>query len=476
MNCQVLISGAGPSGVAAGILLAQLGWREIVIVERRAQQQGFDRERAFNYQLEGRGQALLERIGITQATMAAYGLPNDHFTLTRIAPGAQPKVITPPILVPDRQTPYWMTRTRLMAMLDGALQPHLANGAIRLLEGHRFAGFADTATGQVARVRTTTGEQLEFRPRLLLGCDGLHSQVRRGLVEHSDELASRFYRVTHPSPSADLAYKVLNLPPSFDVQSPRCRVDDHAMAYAFTGRDREADRRMALFALPVATAEDPRTVNIILPRNHRFWDLEGVPAISEWLREHFPQFDVPAVAGAAELAAFADAERGQFPQPQYTRHIYTALNGGSSEQAMHCVLLGDAAHAFPPDLGMGVNSALEDVARLEAHLSPQALGAGLRAYAAEREPEHAALVRLVQRVHPYQYNQVPWRLKLWTARFLFQLLLHRGSRGLIEMPGFMLSQLHRISFTEMEQRFQAGNRAVQATLLGLALVGAAALA
>lgn len=46
---------------------------------------------------------------------------------------------------------------------------------------------------------------------------------------------------------------------------------------------------------------------------------------------------------------------GTFPAPQFVRTLATEVGGTGF------AILGDAAHAFPPDLGQGVNSALEDV-------------------------------------------------------------------------------------------------------------------
>ena len=71
--------------------------------------------------------------------------------------------------------------------------------------------------------------------------------------------------------------------------------------------------------------------------------------------EHF--FRRPFVSDEA-CEAFANAEPGAFPSPQYVETVAATVG------AARCFLVGDAIHAFPPDLGQGVNAALEDVKTL----------------------------------------------------------------------------------------------------------------
>ena len=153
-----------------------------------------------------------------------------------------------------------------------------------------------------------------------------------------------------------------------------------------------------------------------------------------------------------EIADFLARRPGKFPEPQYSPKVYAKIEAAQND--VDCVLIGDAAHSFPPDLGLGVNSALEDAylfgQSIEAE--PRDLAVAAAAYETKRLPESRALVRLVRKVFPYQYNQVPWRFGLSLAKILAQMKLHRWSGKLLDEPIFRLCQDERISYPELERR------------------------
>ena len=125
-----------------------------------------------------------------------------------------------------------------------------------------------------------------------------------------------------------------------------------------------------------------------------------------------PASKVLAEAGLSEAVsdaaceAFANAEPGAFPSPQYVETVAATVG------AARCFLVGDAIHAFPPDLGQGVNAALEDVKTLGDVLDDQN---AVAAYQAARAPAAKAIAHLVQRGFPYQYDQSVWRQRLFTV-------------------------------------------------------------
>ena len=140
----------------------------------------------------------------------------------------------------------------------------------------------------------------------------------------------------------------------------------------------------------------------------------------------------------AEAARFTASEGGVFPTPQYSNGAVALVPAPSSctpspsteasprpSGSQGVVLVGDALHCFPPDLGQGVNSALVDAAALASSLDASGgdVAQALSQYEAARLPEAAALCRLVRSLNPYQYTQDPVRRNLWTLGFAWRQLL-----------------------------------------------------
>ena len=139
------------------------------------------------------------------------------------------------------------------------------------------------------------------------------------------------------------------------------------------------------------------------------------------------------------------------------------------------VLVGDALHAFPPDLGQGVNSALEDVMTLRDSLGRRGDGRTAEAavhYEDVRAPEARALVETVRVAAPFQYSQAPLRSQIWTMSFLARFLLHKALPGVFDLPLFLLVQQSELSYSEVLRRGRRGAR--RSTAL-LCLVAAGAL-
>ena len=145
--------------------------------------------------------------------------------------------------------------------------------------------------------------------------------------------------------------------------------------------------------------------------------------------------------------------------PQYVNSMQkTFCSDDNDDDAMDnktnnkgIVLLGDALHAFPPDLGQGVNSGLEDVVLLNEALEAtnDDLRVALPLLEERRLPDIRALCRLMQFGFPYQYNQKPLISKLFSLNFVLRLVLNKILPFVFSKPAFFLIQDDTLSYTEV---------------------------
>lgn len=143
---------------------------------------------------------------------------------------------------------------------------------------------------------------------------------------------------------------------------------------------------ISLGLLPARKAST-RTFNVIRLPNHDIWKVKTSEEMREWFAKAFPRFDFygeSALVEEKEFERFTQTEGLQLPPCQYCPGI--CVVSPNSEAAV--MLVGDAGHTFPPDLGEGVNSGLEDALCLDQVLSKnEKIGDAAREYAAQRAPE-----------------------------------------------------------------------------------------
>ncbi|KAL1522435.1 hypothetical protein AB1Y20_017424 [Prymnesium parvum] len=325
---------------------------------------------------------------------------------------------------------------------------------------------------------------MTFAPRLLLGCDGANSLVRSSLAAWGEPSSRAFTPVRLPSPSAELQYKMLLVPPSFvlkNLSAPTASDvwTESRAAYTIPSRPASSTRRLRLGLLPCRDQSLPRTANIIKPASHDIWKCSSGEELLAYLNHSFPQIaDISSFVTPDEADAFVAGAPGRFPRPQFVPQL-SAQSGGTA-----VALLGDAAHAFPPDMGQGVNSALEDVHALVRALgssgalqeAPAAAWAdALERYNEQRAPAAEAIARIMQVGFPYQYDQSFWRAKLFLLGFGARLLLSKAAKP-IPLVRHLFAQPVAFSVLEGREYAVVWHEAQRTTrilqCIGLALVAA----
>uniref|UniRef100_A0A7S3NM05 FAD-binding domain-containing protein n=1 Tax=Aureoumbra lagunensis TaxID=44058 RepID=A0A7S3NM05_9STRA len=440
IKVDCVICGGGPAGLAAGIELASSveknKMRDIVVLERRERADEFDQGKAYLYLIDKRGRRWTDRHALTDV-IGARGVSSANYTITRVYPdGRGLETVTPPLSSPQG---IWIPRAQFLAVLaEKAVKISQENKCSLQLEYRALITGIEmnNENGVFVHVKMTNNQNNQIEERcyapksLLIGCDGLDSMVRSAMDVPPC--------VILPSPSAGLCYKIMSVPSNFkvkDLSTQKLVQTEPNRAYTLRSAATQRQRNIRLGFLPVAPSVRIRTANVIKPKNHHVWKLQSLDEARAFFKSSFPQ--LPKPFADAELEPFVQAAKNpdriaSFPASRYSPIVSKVC----TDKKIPCLLLGDAASAFPPDLGQGVNSALEDVLVLGNLINSQSLSQQplTDAFQKERAPANKALAKIVRCAFPFQYDQAPLRSKIFFVGFLTRLLLSRLLPFLIAPP------------------------------------------
>ncbi|WP_298913069.1 NAD(P)/FAD-dependent oxidoreductase [uncultured Nostoc sp.] len=465
---NVVIMGGGPAGLGTALMLAKRGWKDITVIEKRPSADYYEPDKSFSYQIDGRGQKLTDLLELT-AKLADLSVANTEFYLTLIQKDGTRKTTKLPITDSKRKTAYWLPRASFVELLYQEIHQHWQD-SIQVLFNTEGVEIKQHVEHLEIITQSQDKEKLSFIPTLIVGCDGLNSIVRETLHQMEGESHS-FEMQKFPSPSSGLKYKILTLPAQFPLSESEGDLAQTTMAYAIRSTFKGRKKAISLGLLPFKNPHQPRTANIITYPDHQIWQLETKEEVKQFLKEAFPQLPLEKIISPEEIARFTSSDGGKFPIPQYCSGLYKIWGKPEDSQGTAVILLGDATHCFPPDIGQGVNSALEDVYQIHEILAATQdnLSQALPRYQSLRQPDIKALIRLAQISYPWQYNQDLLQKRLWSINFFMRLLLNRLFPFLFSPHSFLLIQNHELSYSEIIAK---SNRTTQvlAILGGLAIL------
>ncbi|MGW6448052.1 FAD-dependent monooxygenase [Lentzea sp. NPDC055074] len=348
-DCDVLVVGAGPSGLMTAALLVRQGVK-VCVVDANAGPA--TESRAFAVQARtvelfrsiGLADELLERGVVT--TGIRFHIRGRHvggldFDRAKAA-----------------TTPYQFILMAPQSEVEEVLLRDLARHGVTVRRGTRLTDLtqsADTVTAVVGD-RTITAQYV-------VGADGAHSTVRQrlGLAFDGDKYGQRYLL-------AD------------------CRVEwplDHAHFRVFVNRD-----RIGLF-LPLQGAETSRVMVTDF----------GDPAA---------EFDLATLQAELRKAMNLDVT---LSAPIWTSRYQVHLRGVDDYRRGRGFLVGDAAHIHSPAGGQGMNTGLHDAANLAWKLAAAITGGVdlLDTYSAERHPAGVRLLKFTDRLYRVAAGLRGWR-------------------------------------------------------------------
>ena len=535
---KAIVVGAGPVGVTTALTLSSAPHNyDVALLESAPEVSSqYDPSKAFLYNVNLRGQALTSKFPSMQAKLADRGVPSAGFggvALTvvpadpnkplpkkedKVAGGVDNKEEEPSSdddneekkKKSEKTSPkasYWIPRHAMVQLMLECVQEHNAEcssnaelGRIDYCPGTECQSIrpsSDDSCVVVTTVDKSTGQTIKRHATLLVGADGMNSRVRECLAsQNATEFASwsnykpeKFQLRKWTSPSSHQRIKV---PPRFQIPDGEggaltTKSDSiYAIRSIYTG----PRNYLSLGLLPMKDDNAVRPTNIVTRPDHEIWKIKDGEGVRQWFEKAYPRMPFGKdgwMIPDEEWDRFAKAEGTRFPHCQYSPGMDISNDKGTCGIA----LVGDAIHAFPPDIGQGVNAGLADVVALDMALQGKdtvtgedaadedeslTLKSNIDRYQNQHEAEIASLIRLARFGAPYQYKQ-PHRIdvirrKIWTANVILRLLLYKLTLGLVPAQCIMLSQDPKLTFRQVMRRadltalsFKAIALAVMGTLL-----------
>lgn len=350
---RIIIAGAGITGCAAAMLLAQEG-HDVRVFEAVPEVN----ELGVGINLLPHAISILDRIGMA-SRLEALGVATSELVYynrqgQRI--WGEPRGRFAGYPVPQVS----IHRGTLQVSLFREAQARL--GEDRVLTGHRLVA-VDDGSPVTATFERPDGSRVSVEADILVGADGIHSTLRR--LRYPDEGLPRY--------GGRILWRAIS----------RARPFLSGASMIMAGHQ---DRKFVCYPIGLPDAEGLQTINWIaeltidqMPEREN-WNKEGDKAdfaghFADWT---FDWLDVPGLIASAEKV---------FEFPLVDRDPLPAWTFGAT------TLLGDAAHPMYPIGSNGASQGILDadalVRALAAHADPLA---ALKAYEAERLPATAQIV------------------------------------------------------------------------------------
>jgi 2-polyprenyl-6-methoxyphenol hydroxylase-like FAD-dependent oxidoreductase len=339
---EVLIVGAGPTGLTLALQLAAFGVRARIV------DRGLDRvHESRALAIQPRTLEVLAGLGVTDQ-LVARGNP-----AVQLRMHLRGRVLTVPMFdlgLDDTAYPYLLFLSQ--AETEGILQKHLAAAAVTVERGVELVDLSSAPDAAMAVVRHHDSGEERVPARYVIGCDGAHSTVRR---------------------LAGIAFEGSSYPQTFVLADAEADGIEPDAAHTFLSE------KGMLFFFPL-----------------------GAPATWRLLAMRPAADPAPPDAPVAldEVQALADAYTDgtvRLRDPVWMTNFRLHLRAATRYRSSRVFLAGDAAHIHSPAGAQGMNTGIQDAVNLGWKLAHTLRGIADPAVLDSYEPERAPVGRTVLR-------------------------------------------------------------------------------
>ena len=206
----IVIVGGGPTGLATALMLEARGYSDISVIEKR-ESLSYDVEKSYHFTIDGRGQKLTNLLNLT-STLAKESIASTYLDFEEI--DVNGKLSKQTFKANSKAiTKYLLPRGKLIDIFHSRIK---RSKFIKVLVNSNVNSIVeDETTGQITinTVNPANKSQI-LKPKLIIGCDGIHSTVRKWLEIKNPK---KFHLTSKKSDSFGLSYKILKLKQSVPI-------------------------------------------------------------------------------------------------------------------------------------------------------------------------------------------------------------------------------------------------------------------
>lgn len=435
-NTEVIIVGAGPTGLMAGILLTLAGVQ--VRIFDKAREQAHE-SRAFGVQPKS-----LE-------LLLSIGLVDEFFNHGMLTVGTEAYVNGKRVAelnfndIGRNDTPYSFVLMVAQSDIEKILATHLQQQGIHIEHECEIIDFTQSATGIDVQIKNSHGKIQTIKANYLIGADGAHSIVRKKL---------------------GLTYEGAPYPQGFLLAD--CKVDwsldyDHMKLFLH-------EKNLAVY-LPLHGREYARII-AVQPFHAPTTQLSKEASSAE-----------PATLNEVQAALNAAAQLPiKLSNPVWVSRYRIHHRSVNKYGERRVFVAGDAAHIHSPAGGQGMNTGLQDAANLAWKIAVTLRGQDkpnlLATYHMERWPVGQKILHTTDKLFAGMSTQKAWAAKLrtmlvpilfgaisrikWLRRRLFNFISQLGIR--YRNNNFLCNNLSATTPHAFRHWLPAGNRAPNALI------------
>jgi kynurenine 3-monooxygenase len=377
---HAIVVGGGPVGLATALTLSNAPhFYRVTLLEQTKGTGVYDPTKAYLYNVNARGQEWTQQFPAVQTLLTELGSSTSMGGIV-IVP-ADPKepiperklIATAPVSASTTAVNYWIPRHTMTVLLEDVIAEQEAKRRDGSLKAGKVELFyskecrsIQTSDGLVeVTVQDTKDPNVRFQETykgdLLIGADGMNSAVRNCLA---DETATKttwlnvspkqFRLKIRKSPASNLRMRVLQFPPGFEIPNVDGKIlhTSSEAIYAIRSAFKGPRNYLSLGLLPIKDSSMVRPTNVITRPNHELWSLKTGAETKAWFTRAFPRLQIDAMIPDEEWDRFAKSQGTAFPPCQYCPKLQVSHPSGQVGVA----LVGDSLHAFPPDIGQGINA------------------------------------------------------------------------------------------------------------------------